>query len=201
MVATVAIVATAGLAAPALVPLIATGIAVGAGSSAATYVATNVAAGKSISLSGLAKSVAVGGFFGAVSFGTFGAVSGAASAAGLGGIGSFLLGAGASLAASKAVGMALGAGDAGSSPDLSSSVNTQLAAFRSNPSSVCQAATGPGGVVTDLLVGGALTMHLGGIIHWAGEGDETIEDIGKGATVLGAGMVITGVYVGVSLCS
>ncbi len=116
VVVTVAIVATAGIAAPALIPLIATGIAIGAGTSVASYAASTVASGGSITASGLFKSASIGAFFGAVSFGTFGAVAGIAASAGLGSLASTALG----LVASFGVTSALqGSGGSDSSDGIS----------------------------------------------------------------------------------
>ncbi|HZY46567.1 MAG TPA: RHS repeat-associated core domain-containing protein [Candidatus Bathyarchaeia archaeon] len=81
VVATVAIVATAGVAAPALVPLIATGIALGATTSVATYAATTIATGGTITAQGLFASAAIGAFTGAATAGLLGAFSGVGSEA------------------------------------------------------------------------------------------------------------------------
>ena len=103
VVATVAIVATAGIAAPALLPIIATGIGIGAGTSVASYAASTVASGGSITASGLFKSASIGSFFGAVSFGTFGAIGSIAASAGLGSFASAALGLAGSFAATSAL--------------------------------------------------------------------------------------------------
>ncbi len=81
VVATVAIVATAGLAAPAVLPTVLTGIAIGATTSTATYAATTVATGGTITAKGLFTSAAVGAFLGAATAGVGSWLSGARAGA------------------------------------------------------------------------------------------------------------------------
>jgi RHS repeat-associated protein len=83
-VATVAIVATAGIAAPAVLPTIAIGIGLGAGISTGTYVGTTLATGGKITASGLFLAASTGAFIGAATAGAgewISAARGAASAA------------------------------------------------------------------------------------------------------------------------
>ncbi len=64
--ATIAIVATAGVAAPALLPTIAVGIGLGAGISSVAYVGGTLASGGKITASGLFLAASTGAFLGAV---------------------------------------------------------------------------------------------------------------------------------------
>jgi RHS repeat-associated protein len=201
VVATIAIVATAGLAAPALLPLIATGIAIGAGTSAASYAAGTMASGGTITARGLLTSMAIGGFFGAVSFGTYGTVASAATGLGLGSIASFALGSTASLAAT-ALGGLFGPR---SSDGISQLANTYVttssgrlqAMSQGNVSPACQSGLTYG--VGSVAVGGVM-VSLGAHSLDVTSDLGSVRYVSYGVIAAGFGLVAIGTAYAVSQC-
>ncbi len=198
VLATVAIVATAGAAAPALLPLIATGIALGASTSVAGYAVSTVASGGSITVSGLLKSAAIGGFFGAVSFGTYGAVGVVASAAGLGPLASFVVSGLASVGASKLASGLLGPGSSMGDPsqldsNLRKVVDSVEPSNIHGPSGPCQAALGVVGL-------GMGAMAIGHGLIVVADGDPQLEKIGGGFEWGGLGLSLAGIGLAIGTC-
>ena len=107
--ATVAIVATAGLAAPALVPAIALGIGIGAATSSAAYVGVSVATGRQVTWSGLFAAAATGAFTGAIGGGAGGLATSIAAKGGSYALGFGILANGAGAAGGNVLAKAMDA--------------------------------------------------------------------------------------------